>query len=674
MNKKEAKKRIEKLKKVIKHHRYLYHVLNRQEISEDALDSLKHELYKLEKEYPELKTPNSPTQRVEGEPLDKFEKVEHEIPMLSIEDVFSKEELEQWEDYLKRLTSKDFHYFTELKIDGLALSLIYEKGILKRGATRGNGQVGEDVTKNIKTIESIPLELRIHQKEELSADIKEKVGDKIKDGRIEVRGEVYIGKEDFEKLNEEMKEKGEDTFSNPRNLAAGTIRQLDPKIVASRPLKFLAYKLVTDLNQEKHSQEHQILINLGFNTDKGKECKNLEEIVDYWKKVKDKREDYPFLIDGVVISVNNNKIFKKLGRVGKSPRGVRAFKFPPSEATTIVKDVSLQVGRTGAVTPVADLKPVEIDGVTVSRATLHNFDEIDRLGLKIGDTVSVARAGDVIPIITKVFTKLRTGDEKEIKIPKKCPSCGTELVKTEDVVWRCPNPDCFDRKRRSLHHFASKGGFDIVGLGSKNIDKLAENNLVSTSADFFKLKKGDVISLEGYSEKATENLLDSIENSKEIDLSKFIYSLGIRNVGEQTSRDLAQEFKSLKKLKKASSEELEKIRDIGPVVAQSIADFFNKEKNLELIEELKKQGVKIKKPKQESSKFEGLKFVLTGSLDSMTRREAKDKIRKLGGSVLGAVSKKTDYLVVGENPGSKLKEAKKKDVKIIQENQFLDLL
>lgn len=673
MNQKEAKKRIEKLKEVIKHHRYLYHVLDKQEISEDALDSLKHELFELEEEYPQFRTPDSPTQRVGGEPLDKFEKIEHETPMLSIEDVFSFEELKKWEDYLKRLTDGDFNYFSELKIDGFAVSLVYKDGFLEESSTRGNGKVGENVTENIKTLETIPLKLKIHSDKDISQEVKKEIELKINEGRIEVRGEVYIEKEDFKELNKKLEKKEEKTFSNPRNLAAGTIRQLDPKEVSNRPLKFLAYEIITNLGQTKHSQEHIILTSLGFNSDKGKECQNLKEVLKYWEGVQEKRNGYPFQIDGVVVNVNDNRIAKALGVAGKSPRGVRAFKFPPSEATTIVQDIQLQVGRTGAITPVADLKPVKIEGVTVSRATLHNFDEIERLGLKKGDTVSVARAGDVIPIVTKVFTKLRTGDEEEIKIPKKCPSCGTKLVKSEDVVWRCPNPDCFDRKKRLIHHFISKGAFDIVGLGPQNINKFLEEGLISSPVDLFQLEKGDILPLEGFSEKATNNLLSSIKESKEINLSRFIYSLGIRNVGEQTARDLAREFNSLENLKKADRERLEKIDDVGPVVADSIIGFFNNRKNLELIEGLKKEGVKIKNPKQKS-KFKDLKFVLTGQLEKFSRREAKEKIIQQGGKVSSSVSQNTDYLVVGENPGSKLDKARKEGVKIIREEEFIRML
>ena len=677
MNKNETKKRIEKLKEVINYHRYLYHVLNKQEISESVLDSLKHELFQLEEEYPEFVTSDSPTQRVEGKPLRGFEKVKHAVPMLSIEDVFSMEELEKWEVYLKKLILSDFQYFSELKIDGFAVSLIYRNGIFQKASTRGNGRVGDDVTQNIKTVESIPLKLEIHSlKNILPAQIKEQIESKIQQGVIEIRGEVYIDKKDFEEMNEELKKRGEKTFSNPRNLASGTIHQLDSKIVSSRRLKFLAYDLITDLGQEKHSQKHEMLLSLGFNADKGKKCSSLGEVFKYWEKVGKERGKYPFQIDGVVVNVNDSDIFQKLGVIGKSPRGVRAFKFSPTEATTIIEDIKIQIGRTGALTPVAVLRPVNIDGVMVARATLHNSDEIERLGVRIGDTVSVVRSGDVIPVITKVFLKLRTGKEKKFKMPDKCPSCGAELVKLEgDVVLRCPNTNCFDRRKRALHHFISKKAFDIVGLGPKNIDRLIEEGIISSPVDIFRIKKEDVLILERFGEKSANNLINSIKEKKQINLDRFIYSLGIRNVGEETARDLAKEFGSLKELEKAEYSKLEEIRDIGPIVTKSIYDFFNDKENLKLIDELKKEGIVINEAiKVEPGKLEGLKFVLTGKLSLMSREKAKERIRELGGSVSGSISKNTNYLVIGEEPGSKLKKAKELGVEIIKEKDFIKLL
>jgi DNA ligase (NAD+) len=463
MEKKEAKNRIERLKKVIDYHRYLYHVLDKQEISDSALDSLKHELFKLEKQFPEFITPDSPTQRVEGKPLEGFEKAEHKIPMLSIEDVFSFEELKEWEIYLKRLKeAESFEYFSEMKIDGFAVSLIYKKGVLVKGVTRGTGVLGEDVTQNLKTIESIPLGIKIREKEGLDPEILEEIGKAVEKGEIEIRGEVFMEKKEFEKLNRDLEKKGEKIFANPRNLAAGSIRQLDSNIVAQRPLEFFAYDIVTDLGQKTHSQEHKILSFLGFKSDKGKRCKTLKEANEYYKEILSKRDKFSFQIDGVVVSLNSNSDFEKLGVVGKAPRAIRAFKFPPKQATTKVLDIKLQVGRTGVITPVAVLKPIKIDGVTIGSATLHNEDEIRRLDIRKGDTVIVGRAGDVIPRVLKVLVDLRTDQEARFKMPRNCPSCGSNLFKPEsEVIWRCTNPNCFSRRKKKLFHFVSKAAFDI---------------------------------------------------------------------------------------------------------------------------------------------------------------------------------------------------------------------
>ncbi len=651
MDKKEAEKRIEKLKKVISHHRYLYHVLNRQEISDEALDSLKHELFKIEKEYPGLVTADSPTQRVAGKPLTGFKKVEHKTPMLSIEDIFSEKELQDWESYLKRLApSKSLSYFCEPKIDGFAVTLIYRNGILETGATRGNGKVGEDVTQNLKTIESIPLKLRQNTHK-----------------TVEVRGEVYMEKKDFEKFSK--------TYANPRNLAVGSIRQLDPKLASSRPLKFLAYDLVTDLGEKKHSQKHQLLRDLGFKAEQGKECKNLSNIVDFWRQLAKKRETLPFQIDGLVVVIDDNALFKKLGVAGKSPRGIRAFKFSPKQATTKVKDIKIQIGRTGAITPVAVLEPVKVAGVTISRATLHNEDEIERLGVKIGDTVIVERAGDVIPAVVKVLKDLRSGKEKEFKFPKICPICSRSLVRLKgEVLWRCPNSNCRARRKESLYHFASKKAFDIEGLGPKIVDQLLDENLISEASDLFELKQGDLIPLERFAEKSASNLITAIRYSVKIPFARFIYALGIRHVGEETAISLAQYFHSISKLKKASKETLEHLSDIGDKVAESIYDWFKNKRNLKLIEDLFKAGIYILPPKRFGKKLQGKTFVLTGALESMTRNEAHKKIRLLGGHPSSSISQKTDYLVVGENPSSKLDKAKKLDVKIIYEKEFLNMV
>jgi len=679
MGKREAKNRIEKLKKVINYHRYLYHVLDKQEISDSASDSLKHELYDLEKKFPEYLASDSPTQRVGGKALEGFKKVKHKSPMLSMEDVFSLDELKRWEDYLKRLVpSKNISYFVELKVDGFAVTLIYKNGVFKRGATRGNSRIGEDVTQNLKTIESIPLRLITRPlKERQNKVIFRRMEELVKKGEIEIRGEVYMGKKDFEKLNTKVMEKGGKTFANPRNLAAGSIRQLDPKIASSRPLKFFAYDIVTDFGQKTHSQEHEILSVLGFKTDSGKRCDSLSDVDNYYRKVAQKRDRFPFQIDGVVVSVDDNSLFEELGVVGKSPRAIRAFKFPPKQATTIIDDISLQVGRTGAVTPVAVLKPVEIDGVKVSRATLHNEDEIKRLGVKIGDTVVVGRSGDVIPIISRVIKKLRTGKEKIFKMPKLCPSCNLRLLKPKgEAILRCVNPKCFSRKKKYFYHFVSRGAFNIDGLGPRIVDKLIEKSLVADPADIFSLRKGDLLPLEGFADRAADNLIDSIKGKKKIVFPRFIYSLGIRNVGEETAHLLAESFGSIENLQKADIVQLEKINDIGPVVAASIQEYFKKASSLKFISKLKELGIKIIdfKKKGLGKKLSGLGFVITGVLKTITRLEAKDKIRSLGGQVSEMVSRKTNFLVAGSSPGSKIEKAKEYGVKIIDEKEFIDII
>jgi DNA ligase (NAD+) len=674
LSKKEAKERIKKLKETISYHRYLYHVLDRQEISDAALDSLKKELSSLEKKYPEFLTEDSPTQRVGGEALDNFKKVEHKTPMLSMDDTFSEKEIQSWQDYLKRLLRVEkIEYFSELKIDGFAISLIYKDGIFFQGSTRGNGYIGEDVTENLKTIESIPLSINIKGK--LPKKIEPKVKKLIEKGTIEIRGEVYMERSDFEKINEKLEKEGEKKYANPRNLAAGSIRQLDPKLAASRPLKFLAYNIVSDVGQEKHSEEHQILPKLGFKTNEGRVCYNLEEVFDFWRKVAKERNNYPFQIDGVVVLVNDNKTFKKLGRAGRGSRGSRALKFSPEEAVTTVQNIILQVGRTGAVTPVAVLKPVKVGGTTITRATLHNEDEIKRLGVKMGDTVIVARAGDVIPDIVKVLKDLRTGKEKTFHFKKKCPICGKDLVKKEgEAVWRCNNPYCGAVKRKFIHFFVSKKAFDIEGLGPKLIDKLMDENLVSDPSDIFKLKEGDLIPLERFAEKSASNLINSIEESKEVPFSSFIRALGIRYVGEETSIDLALHFGNLEGLKRATLEELEAIPDIGNVVAKSVYNWFRNKSNLSFVDKLLKSGVKIIFPQKIEKKLKGKKFVFTGSLKNMVREEAKNKVRVMGGEVSSSVSKETDFLVCGDSPGSKKEKAEKLGVKILQEKEFLKII
>jgi len=653
MTRQQAQQRIKKLKKTINYHRYLYHVLDKQEISDAALDSLKKELFDLEKEFPELITSDSPTQRVSGKPLEKFKKHKHSKPMLSFNDAFSEKDMEDWISRISKLLTKkevsEIDFFCELKIDGLAIELIYQDGVLKTGSTRGDGIIGEDITQNLKTIESIPLT--------------------IKTAQLVVRGEVFIPKKEFERFKT--------TYGNPRNLAAGSVRQLDPKITASRHLDSFVYDLIDrDRVSDTHEEKHEILKKLGLKTNPyNKYCKNLSEVFKFHKDVQKIREKIPYEIDGLVVIVNSNKIFEKLGIIGKAPRGAIAFKFPGRQATTILEDIKVQIGRTGALTPVAYLKPVRVGGVIISRATLHNEDEIKRLKVKIGDTVIVERAGDVIPDIVKVLPEMRIGKEKEFEMPSHCPVCKSKIIRPKgEVVSRCSNQDCFAQKREYFYHFVSKPAFDIEGLGKKIVDQLLENGLISDPSDLFELKQGDLLPLERFAEKSAENIIKAIQSKKEIIFSRFIFALGIRNVGEETALDLAEYFGKLEKLQKASLQDLENIQDIGPIVARSIYDWFRQKRNIEFLRKLERVGIKIRNPKSEIRKLNGLTFVLTGGLETMTRNEAKQKIRELGGNVSESVARATDYVIAGLEPGSKYDKAKKLGIKIINEEQFLKLI
>jgi len=679
MDKKQAKERIGKLREEIRHYSYLYHVLDKPDISDSAFDTLKNELEELEYKFPDLVTSDSPTQRVSGKPLDKFEKFHHPAPMLSFNDAFSKGEMEDWITRNEKIV-KDFDkngFYCELKIDGLAIELVYENDILKIGATRGDGLIGEDVTSNLKTVGVIPLRLT----------------GKISRFRLKtlvVRGEVFLNKKEFERINKDLEKKREKTYANPRNLAAGSIRQLDPKITASRHLDSFAYGLIGDFGQKTHEEEHRILKTLGFKINPhNRFCGNLgevEEFRNYWEKTREKLE---YEIDGIVVLVNDNAVFKKLGVIGKAPRGAIAYKFSPREAETIVEDVIWQVGRTGVLTPVAVLRPIEIGGTTVSRATLHNFDEIKRLGVKINDTVIVGRAGDVIPDIGEVLKKMRTGKEKEIRVPLKCPFCGSKVINIKDeVAYRCSDKNCGAIQREKIYHFASKKAFDIVGVGPKIIDKLIDAGLISDAADLFSLKKEGLIPLEslprrkpkaflrGFAEKSASNIINSIQSKKNVKLERFLFGLGIPQVGEETAFDLAKYLGSLEKIKNSSIEELEKIQDVGPKVAESIYKWFREKKNLEFLQKLKKAGITILNPKSEirNPKLKGKTFVFTGEMESMSREEAKEKVRELGGDMSESVSKDTDFVVIGSEPGSKYDKARKLGVKIISEQEFLKMI
>jgi len=660
-SKAEAKARIEKLREAIDKYRYEYHVLDSLSISEAALDTLKHELKTLEDEHPDLITADSPTQRVAGTALDKFRKIEHERPMLSMEDVFSFAELTEWANRIAKLEEgKMPEFYAMLKIDGLAVSLVYEDGVLVSAATRGDGKIGEDVTHNIRTIESVPLRLRA------GADVP------VGPSRIEVRGEVYMPKKAFEKMNKERAKKGEETFANPRNVSAGSIRQLDPKIAAARPLQFFAWNIFDD-RVKTQAEGVKELNRLGFKTSPGELVKNIEGIESFYQSLGKKRAKLDYWIDGVVIRVNDREIFDGLGVVGKTPRGIVAYKFPPEESTTIVESVDWFVGRTGALTPVANVAPTFIAGTTVTHATLHNADEIERLGLKVGDTVILTKAGDIIPKIIKVLTELRTGNERKIELPKKCPVCGSPIERREgEVALVCTNKNCFAMEREGVLHAAR--AFAIDGLGDKIVEKLITIGFVKTAPDIFRLTPDDLLEVEGFAELSAKKLVEEIQNRKAIDLENFIVALGIRHVGTETAFSLSLSFGSIDKLASASKEDLEKVPDIGTTVAESIAEFFATDKAKKLLDDYQEVGVAVKKAKAIKRVLDGKKFVITGTLEKLGREEAKEKVRLLGGGVSDSVSKKTDYVVVGENAGSKADKARELGVPMLSESEFLKML
>lgn len=667
MNKQQIKDRIEKLKKEINRHRYLYHVLDKVEISDAALDSLKHELEELEKEYPEFITSDSPIQRVGGKALDKFRKINHVVSQWSFNDAFSAEEIRDFDKRVKKLLiengeSKNVKpaYTAELKIDGLHVVLTYKNGIFKIGATRGDGKVGEDVTQNLKTIDSIPLKL------EKKADII-------------VEGEVFMEKSVLKKLNKEREKREEPLLANPRNAAAGAIRQLDPKIARERHLNCFVYDLSWSGNfsaPKTQSEELEKLGKLGFKVNKNWEhCEDIERAIktwEHWIKYRGKKD---YWIDGIVIKLNRSDWQKKLGYTGKAPRWAIAFKFPAEQATTIVEDIKVQIGRTGALTPVVHLKPVIVAGSKVSRATLHNMDEIERLDIKIGDTVIIQKAGDVIPEVVNVVKGLRTGKEKKFIMPKKCPYCETKVFRPEgEIAYYCPSKNCFAIELRKFSHFASKKAFNIEGLGPNKIKQLAEEGLISDFADIFQLEKGDLKTLERFGEKSADNLINAIEKSKDVTLGRFIYALGIRHIGEEMALDLARALKSIEKFKRTTKEELEQTEGVGPKVAESAYNYFHDKNNLELINKLFETRVKIKAEEIKSKKLEGLSFIFTGALSSMSRNRAKEMVRNLGADVHSSVSKNTSHIVTGEKPGSKYEKAKELGVKVIDEKGFLDLI
>ncbi|MEK7527208.1 MAG: NAD-dependent DNA ligase LigA [Patescibacteria group bacterium] len=666
---KEIIERLEKLKEAIEKYRYEYHVLDKSSISPEALDSLKRELVEIEIKNPELVTPDSPTQRVAGAPLPEFEKVAHKVPQWSFNDAFTEEDIRNFDERVrKRLnleSEKKFNleYVCELKIDGLKIVLEYEKGILVRAATRGDGKVGENVTQNIRTIESVPLKLR-------------------RPAALIVEGEVWLAKSQFQKLNAKQKKQGEPEFANPRNIAAGSIRQLDPKITAARQLDVFVYDLASSGEPLPPTQfeELKYLEELGFKVNKHRQlCRNIEEVIGFWREWQKRASKEDYLIDGVVVKINERKLQEALGYTGKAPRWGIAFKFPAEQVTTVVEDIIFQVGRTGVITPVASLRPVSVSGSVVSRATLHNEDEIKRLDVRIGDTVILQKAGDVIPDIVQVVKELRTEKSHSFLWPKKIIECGgngkIERIKGESA-WRCVDKNSFIIQKRRFYHFVSKHCFDIEALGPKKIDLLLAHGLISSYADIFSLKRGDVLVLPRFAEKSADNLLEAIEQAKKVSLPKFLAALSIPQVGEETAIDLANHFKNFEKIAAGSFEQLEKINGVGPIVAKSIVDWFKDKENKKLVSNLLKQ-VTIEKFVPEVSAggpLVGKTFVLTGTLKSLDRETAKQKIRERGGAVSETVSKKTSFVVVGDDPGSKAARAAALGVPQLSESEFLKLI
>jgi DNA ligase (NAD+) len=671
MNKPQAGKRIDKLRELVNDYRYHYHVLDESIMSESAADSLKHELSQLETEYPELVTPDSPTQRVAGAPLPGFTQLKHSSRMLSLNDVFDEAELRAWQERIVKLLPEGakLEYFADVKMDGLACALVYEDGLLARGITRGDGFVGEDVTANVRTIESVPLRLRSGKK--LGLFVR---------GRTEVRGEIVMYKDDFAKLNASRLVEGKPLFANPRNTAAGTIRQLDPQLVAGRPLHFRAYDLQRDNPAEvlTHAYAYETLHSLGFLANKdAKLLKNIEAVMAFFHEWETKRQALPFNTDGLVVKVNDRQLYRRLGVVGKAPRGAVALKYAAEQATTKIKDIFVSIGRTGAATPVAMLEPVVIAGSTVQMATLHNQSEIQRKDIRIGDTVIVHKAGDIIPEVVEPLAKLRDGSEKPFVMPKHCPECNTKLVKykAEDVIWRCPNEACPSRAWKRIEHFASKAALDIEGLGEKNVIALINAELVKDPADIYKLQAGDLLRLERFADVSANKLVAAIQAKKAPPLSRFVYGLGIRHIGTQTAIDLANHFRSLEELSKVTIDQLAEVDGVGEIIAESVVEWFSEPRNQKLLAKFKSLGVWPEPVERVGGKLSSQKFVVTGSLESMGREEAADRIRALGGTFQSSIGKDTDYLVVGANVGAaKLAKAAKLGTKQLTEAEFLELL
>ncbi|HYL98336.1 MAG TPA: NAD-dependent DNA ligase LigA [Blastocatellia bacterium] len=694
MKKTEARQEIEQLREQIRYHDERYYVLNDPVVSDYEYDQLMKRLQELEEKFPDLTRPDSPTQRVSGRPAEGFANYTHRRPMLSLDNTYSVDELKEWDGRVQRgVGLESVEYVAELKIDGLSISAIFENGFLARGVTRGDGVIGEDVTQNVRTIRSLPLSIR---GEAFSAEIR-------RPSEIEVRGEVYLPAGSFHRMNEDRREQGLPLFANPRNAAAGTMKSLDARVVAERQLDIFCYELLFEGRKPFPTHWHSLnwLLSAGFKVNRDRRlCKSIDEVVEFCAEWGEKRDGLGYEIDGVVVKVNSIALQDELGATSKAPRWAVAYKYPPRQATTLLRDITVQVGRLGTLTPVAELEPVVLAGTTVSRASLHNEDQIKRLGVRIGDYVLIEKSGEIIPQVVKVIEDRRKGRENELrdfKMPSHCPVCGQKVErKAGEVAWRCLNPSCPIKIHERLRLYASRTAMRIEGLGDAMIQQLVSERpsrgkdgqqlesrapLVEDIADLYTLheKRDQLLELERKGEKSVDNLLRQIEESKDRDLSRLIFALGIRHVGERTAQILADAFGSLEKLMDADEERLGEVFEIGPVVAASIADWFRDERNRELLRRLIAAGVNTrhKKSAVEASierVLEGKQFVLTGKMSAFTRDEAKEKIERLGGRVTGTVTKKTDYLVVGEEPGSKLDRARELGVTVLDETKFSELI
>ncbi|PPA68974.1 NAD-dependent DNA ligase LigA [Jeotgalibacillus proteolyticus] len=664
MDRSNAESRVKELQELLSRYNYEYHVLDKPSVPDVEYDKLLHELKQLEEEYPEFLTPDSPTQRIGGSVLEQFSKVNHKTPMLSLGNAFNEQDLRDFDKRVRKAVGDKISYICELKIDGLAVSLRYEKGLFVQGATRGDGSVGEDITANLKTIRSIPLRLN-------------------KPFSLEVRGEAFMPRSSFLQLNKEKEEREELPFANPRNAAAGSLRQLDPRIASSRNLDLFLYGIgeLGETGAETQSGGLDLLSELGFKTNKERrKCESIEEVLQYVEEWTEKRAELEYDIDGIVIKVDSLSQQEELGTTVKSPRWAIAFKFPAEEVVTVIRDIELSVGRTGVVTPTALLEPVLVAGTTVQRASLHNEDLIREKDIRIGDHVVVKKAGDIIPEVVRAITERRTGEEKEFSMPTHCPACESELERLEgEVALRCINPKCPAQIQEGLIHFVSRNAMNIDGLGEKVVAQLYRESLIEDVADIYRLTMEDLIGLERMGDKSACNLLKAIEASKKNSLEKLLFGLGIRHVGAKAAKTIAQQFETIEALMEASEENLLQINEIGDKMASSIVTYFSHEEVQELIAELKEAGVnltytgpKLQRAERMDSALSGKTVVLTGKLVQLTRNEAKEKIEMLGGNVTGSVSKKTDVLVAGEDAGSKLSKAQDLGITIWDENQLLE--